>query len=939
MAANCPSSVPALLAGCMDAYRAALAHANPSVANAAKKGALALTQLSATEKSRVSNALMEQGIMVDVQLQLAMTQQHDATAAACLLLLHLAVPDDNDDDSSSSPSDQEAPPVPVIAQEQNEKKKTRQSAGDTSSSDFRSREQRQDSSTTISSGSSSSAAQRKEPTLRQLLLKNPKLMQETLLFLKSQVSKIITHGRQGGPPIVWGRLCLLLKAYNWLLLLQMVPNSDIATSLLANMIPDLEHLAQEIKSKAETLESESVPEKSSLDGAFGLVLVATILTWARILTVPVPDSGAAVESRSASTLISGVMHACNPSISRQSDGLMWRLSCLVKRGDTFGLHTQLLQVLTNTSGNERQAKNSFRSIEAGLELFCEKATPENGCQETVPNSKNGGKEFLQVRLSALLIEIQGEQQRDDVAVTSRIKEMLQIILSDDDSVDLVGIMHSDDVSKFVVDATVFLTEACALVVPMILPVQIETRGLKLDLGRRKEGDDSLIREESRFLLQLLHAFEFLEQQPKSPFVFDPRALPMKEILTMCKTLASGGKALFLNSRLHYLAEKHCPEVLLQMQRKELQKMTPSFVLQRPMSRREAMESLRGAILATCEHSNPDQLGPNLEGIFLFAKLQLPESELCTTVTSALLSTPNKSAPYYTYALLCRDPLVLFQCSMKVWKCRSLRRIALTILCSLLETNGLMITDASQLEDAAVEFLAARNALVVRCLLVAVCGAESGVPSLYCSMTTSILRRLLGQRGLVALLIKQGLPEAALDWMIEYIPETMGDSKDLTHMLSDRSSLTPSERLVAADAVLRIAITHGHCNEVEAEAMAYTALTQLVNSFFLVIGPVGVPVNVLIGDGSGLDVTQISRTAAFRILKSLLKVGGRRARLRNECGMALQKLAGLCKGESAFSGVAGNVAGRRKTLLKEIFEAVTKAANRMGSGIGSQALTA
>ena len=93
-------------------------------------------------------------------------------------------------------------------------------------------------------------------------------------------------------------------------------------------------------------------------------------------------------------------------------------------------------------------------------------------------------------------------------------------------------------------------------------------------------------------------------------------------------------------------------------------------------------------------------------------------------------------------------------------------------------------------------------------------------------------------------------------------------------------------------------------------------------------------NALIADESGLDVTQISRKAAFRILRSLLRVRGRRTRLRKECVMALQKLANLCKGESAVAGVAGSVAGRRKSLLKEIFDAAVKAANAMGGSIGA-----
>jgi hypothetical protein len=278
--------------------------------------------------------------------------------------------------------------------------------------------------------------------------------------------------------------------------------------------------------------------------------------------------------------------------------------------------------------------------------------------------------------------------------------------------------------------------------------------------------------------------------------------------------------------------------------------------------------------------------------------------------------------------------------MKVWRCKGLRRIVLTILLSLLESNSAIITNASPFEESADELIAARNALVVRCLLVMMSGVDADVSVSHCSMTTSVIRSLVkGHHGLVALLIKQGLPENALDWLVEYVPETMNDSQDLLNLLSQQSSLTPAERLVAADAVIRIAIVHGHCNETEAGYMVYSALSQLVDSFFLVVGPVGVPVIALISGESGLDITQIARQAAFRILKSLLKVRGRRAGLRRECGMALQKLASLCKGESAFSGLANAVAGRRKALLKEIFDAAMKAANAMGSCIGSSTAAA
>jgi hypothetical protein len=100
----------------------------------------------------------------------------------------------------------------------------------------------------------------------------------------------------------------------------------------------------------------------------------------------------------------------------------------------------------------------------------------------------------------------------------------------------------------------------------------------------------------------------------------------------------------------------------------------------------------------------------------------------------------------------------------------------------------------------------------------------------------------------------------------------------------------------------------------------------------VLGPVGVPVNALIEE-NGMDLTQVCRKATFRMLSALQNVRGSRIGLKNECAMALQKLASLCKSESGMAGVGGSVANRRKALLKEIWDALVKALNAMGSGVG------
>ena len=160
---------------------------------------------------------------------------------------------------------------------------------------------------------------------------------------------------------------------------------------------------------------------------------------------------------------------------------------------------------------------------------------------------------------------------------------------------------------------------------------------------------------------------------------------------------------------------------------------------------------------------------------------------------------------------------------------------------------------------------------------------------------------------------------------------MQDADSLAVLLSERSSLTAAEKLNTASAALRIAIAHGHRNESAAKSLTYAAITRLLSTFFLVIGPVGVPVNAL-DDENGTDVTQVCRNATFRMLRALQNVRGNREGLRNECGLVLQKLANLCKGDSIMTGVSGPVANVRKKLLKDIYDAVVRSANAMGTAI-------
>ena len=109
---------------------------------------------------------------------------------------------------------------------------------------------------------------------------------------------------------------------------------------------------------------------------------------------------------------------------------------------------------------------------------------------------------------------------------------------------------------------------------------------------------------------------------------------------------------------------------------------------------------------------------------------------------------------------------------------------------------------------------------------------------------------------------------------------------------------------------------------DASQLILTAVSQLVDSFYLVLGPVGLlPVDALFTAESGTPITQISQKAAFRMLKALTKLKGINNHIRRDCSMILQKLISLCKQE-----LQGTAVGRRKQLVKEMYDAAMKVEN-------------
>lgn len=57
---------------------------------------------------------------------------------------------------------------------------------------------------------------------------------------------------------------------------------------------------------------------------------------------------------------------------------------------------------------------------------------------------------------------------------------------------------------------------------------------------------------------------------------------------------------------------------------------------------------------------------------------------------------------------------------------------------------------------------------------------------------------------MTVLIRQGLPEKCIDWIVEFIPDCLSDGPIITALLLDKSLLSAKERFNAASAGLQIA---------------------------------------------------------------------------------------------------------------------------------------
>ena len=748
--------------------------------------------------------------------------------------------------------------------------------------------------------------------------------------------------------MVWGRVSLQVRALAVLVYKVGIGSGSSdgsGSAFVERAMSAIASLAKKLPSAREG----GAPRSSPADQFRRMGICACITTCTQF--PPIGDSvGAFLNTSSSAACLDCLMALLSPSVSDLSDVFASRAAGNICAGSDAASNLRFLVMETLFGSNVLSSATVVQGPKVdNFSCVCRWISSNVRHDELAKTLKRGHSPC------AVLVDPMAavNAMQHNLISESDSESLLKDILEDPRKCE--DIFHKVGATSLIRAGVDSVTKRPGSKIPLVLPLRLEALACtvsweQFDLSN-SPAESNPIR--FQFILQLLYAMLFKEQVNESPFSIDPRALPLGPSLLFCELqskipMLRGGEVGAIFLELKRVMLKYCPDMM------PLNKISPGIHsdfldvdcgLSSDEFIYQVTPMMVAAAIKVCVQDGRDDDGLRAERLFLKSRADFPAEGLYTIACSALLSSRNSPSHVHSYTALCHDPLLLLRCNVSVWHCRGIRRIVLLILRRLLDANEVITRETALSESVAAEMLAARDVLVARCLIVADSGgytfessATLGIAnSTHCPMTVSLIRSLVARKcGLVTVLIKQGLPDKAVDWLTEYVPESLGDSSILAACLSERNTLTAAERLTAADAALRIAIAHGSsgCRPQDASAaqnLAFSALSVLVSSFFLVLGPVGVPVNVVCQE-DGHDVTQTCRRAMFRMLSAILRIGCKKVGLKNEARLALGKLAGLCKSESAMSGVVGVVAMRRKALLKEIWDAVVRAVNSLGGGV-------
>ena len=465
-------------------------------------------------------------------------------------------------------------------------------------------------------------------------------------------------------------------------------------------------------------------------------------------------------------------------------------------------------------------------------------------------------------------------------------------------------------------------------VPHVLPLKIERSVRSMNwLQEVSALSDEHRKKIILTLFQVYYAIVF-SAESGALFSVDFATLPLKHMVDFCARSSEslGINVSIIGKIMGITICKYCPEKIF------LQTEFPNFA---EHGSGVTLELVSEAIRC-CHHRISS--GKRAERIFFLGYQSLESSDVDVAAASALLVQTGDPQPFYTYSTLVRDPLLLLKCPIRVWKNNNLRIILLHVLQRLLvANNSFALRQFSSKRRVANEYIFSRNLLVLRSLAMAECDDSSDTESskstknrLFCRMSTNLVRFLIvSNNGILVSLSRQGIPDSAAEWIVKIAPECVMEKSSFIQALSNAHSLTATERMSLSDIAIQIIFLYEFDDDHETLQLLYHVLSILISSFYLILGPIGLPVNVLCED-EGEDVTQKIRRKAFRVLNTLKHLPGKSESMKKETVMAISKFAATCKSEGGPNVAGGSAAAkRRKAILSDLWEASNRILKLMG----------
>ena len=963
LAANDPSSISAILHGCLDAYEQAsiftsknannphTTSSHSSILETVKSSVTRISKLSKKEAVTIMNRLMENRIMPDVFLRVGINNNGNATLSALLADFLIWENQKNTEMLNDK----------VISQSHMNTRQGGRLEQDGITSDAHSSSQIHQ----LKRGENLNCIRK----IRSKFFRYKKISKSWLVpailqdddlgadirkcIVQSHLSSILIENNdilKGDTcsTYSWGQIALYVRLYA-LVIAYVGVGAGSSIKSGSRFVEDsmccIEKFASILKESTKTkFNNQECPRSNCGDSFHRLALCACLITCCRFPPIANAKQNFFMGGSATTSCINCLSALLTSSISKQSIVFAARVAGFLISQDASELALlvwrQLRGQKENIVQNESCHNVPFNDTDAFFNT-CRWACTKLGIEKLSEIRNRGVTEDVVLCDMLAMLDSVRRSQLNEALLNSLLKSMLK------DANKCRIIFCKDGITHLIKEAVKMQSESFGTKLPLIFPRDLETLAMRNKGFRFIRGSENI----KQFILMLLYAFEFLDKMPGSPFTINPRILPIQEIMLFIHNeIKKVGRfdikeLILLDSRLRKLILKWCPELHFtnwkSMQNVVLNSGVSDMfgLVSTPPEFEMSLKMIQELLRKFIHDPKIDPSGCKVEALFAIARKRFHTSSVDTSFICVLLSAKYCPPPFFTYPMLYKDPLVLLKCRVSLWRMKGIRRVILSILQKLIEVNSSYIHQISPSKKTADELIGVRDLIIARSILVVASGSYVQVQEkddetllVQCPMTIDFLRTLIAKRrGLTTMIIKQDIDVRAIDWLIEYVPEVLLDARMLTMCIFERNYLTTPERLALADAGLRIAISHGTRNETESIPLVYEALNCLINSLPLVIGPIGVSVSAVSEEG-GEDFTQKCRRSTFRMLNTLQHISGKRDAIRNEANLALAKIALFCKNETVMSGATDSTMMKRKALLKEIWEKVTRTANAIDNAM-------